>query len=634
MWILLIIAFLSLWLLCVNVFSGRDWRSGFLYAMILFQLILVAATEILSLFDAVTLFGLSAVWLLVIFFVGAMAWRSNRQGKPWRMPIVNWPDRFWLWLVDGMILFILLTTFAVAVAAPPNTADSLVYHLPRMAHWAQNGSVAHFPAGNEFFNSHPPSAEMLMLHFYILFQGDRLINLQGWLAFLTGMLAVGALSQTLGIGKVGQHFAVLFAAAMPVAIAHASSTKNDLAAASWVIVVAWVAFRYLVKTQKSRDLLFLAGAVGLALLTKEYTLVFLAPFGLWFAVRLFKTLKWRPFLLWAAIIVLIVVGLNAGYLIRNLRTYGELADPVAVNHFRVEEHSLPAYVSNVIKNVSLHAQTPWPWSRTWIYQRILTLHDWLGVDPNNPGLTVECDYEVPGFITSEILSGNPLHITLILMAFVVVWVMSSRWKVSGDLIGLSLTALAAFLLFSILFKWQCFGARYHFSFFFLSTPLVAFLISKLDRKGWITGVLGLVMLALAGLWLFSLRPRPIIPWPGMTKPYSVFEDRTRLYYPDAYAYQMFTEMAEVVEASGCKDIGLRLRGSSMEYLYWMALGAPRSDYHFECLVAGTPSAVYEDPDFSPCAVICEDCAATRLTYNDLVLAGDYSFFRLYLRPSE
>lgn len=634
MWIVLLLALASFWLLSINLFYRDDHRLALVVALVLFQTYLVAMTEVLSLLQAVTPLALVTAWGAVVVGVGVWVWIWRRQGKAVIPPKCGWPQSIGLWIVDGIIVFILLVTLVIALAAPPNTADSLVYHMPRLAHWAQDRAVHHFPTGVEHYNSYPPGAEMQMLHFYLLFGGDRLVNLQGWFAFLGAILAAASLSRVIGLGETGAHFSALFVASMPLALAHASSSKNDLAVGFWVIGVVLMAFHFLRAGEARMDLIVLGLALGLGLLTKQSAALFLAPFGLWFVIRLFQQLTLRQFFLWALVLLALVVGLNGGYLIRNWITYQHPVDPVAMSQHRTEAFSLPVLLSNVARNLSSHAQTPWPWTRTWIYDRMIGFHEAIGVDPSDPRTTVNCDYEVPGFITSEVLSGNPLHMSLILVAFLGVGVFSLRRKATGPVLILSLTAAAAFVLFSLFFKWQCFSARYHFPFFFMTAPVVAFLFDRLDRRGWASALMGLAMLALGGLWLFSLRPRPIFPWRGMTQETSIFENRTRLYFPSDMMYETFMDLGPVITESGCEAIGVRLRGSSMEYLYWVALDMPRDSVRISWLVAGTPSAQYRDPDFKPCAVICEDCPQGQTQYDGLPLVWQTPFFDLFLTSPE
>ncbi len=633
MWILLFFAIIGLWFWSLNTLVKDDWRTAFVVGLVIFQSYLVLVTEVLSLFGAVTRLGLSLAWGLLAAGMAVWGWQRVRHGKQLRLPKIHWPNQVSLWVVDGIILLILLVTLVIGLSAPPNTADSLVYHMPRLAHWAQDASVHHFPTGIEYYNSYPPGAEMQMLHFYILSGGDHLVNLQGWLAFLGSMLAAAALSRLLGLGSTGQHFAALFVAAMPVALAHASSSKNDLAVAFWVIVVVLLAFQFLKQGRHKKDLILLGLTAGLAMLTKQAAAIFLAPFALWFAFRLWKSLSLKKFALWSMILVLIVLALNAGYLLRNLQTYGHLVDPLAMSQHRNQAFSFPILMSNLARNLSSHAQTPWPWSRAWIYDRMVGFHDLIGVDIDDPRLTVNGDYEVPGFITSEVVSGNPLHMALILLAFLIVWVLAFWRRMPKSLLVLSLCAFAGFILFSAVFKWQIFSARYHLPFFMLSAPVVAYLVDAIDKQGWLSALIGVIMLGLAGLWLVSLRPRPIIPWKGMTRDFSIFEDRTGLYYPGPMMQNDFENLGQVLRDSGCKDVGIRLRGSSMEYLYWVALDLPETDFRLTWLVAGTPSAQYRDPDFSPCAVICEDCPAEQMAYDDLPLFLETAFFKLFLDSS-
>ena len=64
--------------------------------------------------------------------------------------------------------FLVLTT-------PPNTWDSMAYHLPRAAEWYQRGAVEFLPdAHTERMNAFQPGAEIQVLYTFALARNDLL----------------------------------------------------------------------------------------------------------------------------------------------------------------------------------------------------------------------------------------------------------------------------------------------------------------------------------------------------------------------------------------------------------------------------------------------------------------------------
>jgi hypothetical protein len=97
----------------------------------------------------------------------------------------------------------------------------------------------------------------------------------------------------------------------------------------------------------------------------------------------------------------------------------------------------------------------------------------------------------------------------------------------------------------------------------------------------------------------------------------------------------YLEMAEVIEESGCSNVGILLPGNSAEYPLWAFLGAPRNAPRIEWIDAGITSQ-YTDPDFVPCAVICQVCPEDQTHFNDLprIYRHHPTNFQLFLEVQE
>lgn len=144
-----LVAFLSIFILLINFQPQEDWRRSFQRASILWGTYLVLETEILSLFRWITPAGLAVAWSLPVVGVGIYLLLHIRSGYRIILPTFNlafsWGERL---LLLG-ILFICVVAALVGWLTPPQTWDVLNYHMPRVAHWAQEHSVRHFNTGIE-----------------------------------------------------------------------------------------------------------------------------------------------------------------------------------------------------------------------------------------------------------------------------------------------------------------------------------------------------------------------------------------------------------------------------------------------------------------------------------------------------
>src|SRR6185503_576531 len=128
-----------------------------------------------------------------------------------------WTSHVWLRFgaLDAAIVAIGLGTLAVALVAAPNTWDSMTYHLPRVAHWAANGSVAHYPTSIDRQLWQPPFGEYLVLLAYVALGGDRLANLPGWVAAVGAAIAASEIARLLGRSAFERRLSVFVVATTP-----------------------------------------------------------------------------------------------------------------------------------------------------------------------------------------------------------------------------------------------------------------------------------------------------------------------------------------------------------------------------------------------------------------------------------
>jgi hypothetical protein len=132
-------------LLFVFFLQSFDWREACLFSSTAWGTAVVLITEGLSIFNQLTFSGLTISWLFFDIIAGSILLNKViRAGfKPIRLQFSQL-QRFEYMITAG-ILIIILTTGLIALVAPPNSFDSMNYHMSRIMHWIQDRNVAPFP---------------------------------------------------------------------------------------------------------------------------------------------------------------------------------------------------------------------------------------------------------------------------------------------------------------------------------------------------------------------------------------------------------------------------------------------------------------------------------------------------------
>jgi hypothetical protein len=541
-------------------------------------------TELLSPFHLLEAWPLGLAWLLAV-----AVWMRFRRRDPvaWRFRPVETCLAAIAAAIGGVVAW-------TAILSPPNSADAMAYHLPRVVYWAQSGSVAFFPTPYLNQIMLQPLAEYLMLHTYVLTGGDRLINLIAFAAYAGSIAGVSAVAAAFGLNTRAQAFAALFCATLPNAILQASGAKNDFLLAFWLVCAVYFAAR--------RDAPWLALSAALALATKGTAYLFLPPLLLYAAAVLP-----RRQLAWIAAAICL---LNGPQYARNLQLSGsplgfDSAQADGIFRWRNEHLTWKPAVSNALRHTSEQLgarQVRWNQS---VYDAVVRIHRALALDPQDPDTTWPgARYAPPLNANHEANANNRWHLLLIAAAAVLaVATRNRRWT------RYAAALLAAFLLFCLYLKWQPFLARLELPLFVLGAPLAALLVEKLRHPA-LAVMLSLFLVNNARPALFENWTRPL------KGPHSLLTTaRDDNYFSDMGQWNnraSYLESVDRTARSSCTEVGLDISENQLEYPFQALLRERNPKVRFVHTGVANASARYAAAGAPPpCAALCPDCIANQ-----------------------
>jgi hypothetical protein len=555
------------------------WREAGLFAAVITGGFAVALVEALGLARALTPSVIIAAWSVAA--VGVLVWAFRQKPlvaasleKQIRFPPFSWTV---ILLLAGSVLLAGIALIA-ALIAPPNTWDSMTYHVPRVMHWLQERSVAFFPTGIIRQNWHLPGAEYLLLNVYALAGSDRFLNLLQWGAWLGGAVGASLVTSYLivvplplpraesrrkkkGVASALVPFdlrpvlAALFALTVPMAVLQATSTQTDLVVSFWTMGA--VAFMF--RAQKSghwRDVILAGMSAGIAFLTKGTAFVLL-PFFVWLAWRLFQSQGFRGLLKPLAIVLLLLVfmtGWGTRYL--EARRNGTLGDVAAI--MTLKDYSWPCLVSNAAKQMTSECAVPFRPLMQWCAKGITGLHQAIGMKIDDERTTtgpVE-HMLVPNHVFHEDYAGNFVHMVMIIACCLIALFIRAP-GVRPYAVGV----IAAAALFVVMVRWQPWINRMHVPMFFLGAPLVALVFPR-DR--WVVGGLAIGLLVLASYPLALNMSRPLV---GQSNIFNVPRD-IQYFWNRPDLIQPYRVLSGAILQDGCRDVGLAIGADSWEYPLW------------------------------------------------------------------
>ena len=608
--------------------NGR--RAAIIHAAVLWGVATLAITEALSLSHALTATGLAAAWTLVDLAAAGWLWRRGMTAFIQRAKL----DALETALLAG-ILFLLAGAGAVALIAPPNTTDAMVYHLPRIVNWLHNRGVWFYATHEIRQLQMPPWAEYAMLQFHGLSGGDRFDNLVQWFSLAGSAAGVSLIAGRLGAGRRGQALAAVLCATIPEGLLEASGAKNDYVLAFWLVALVYYLLRF-AQDGGLRNACGIGAALGLACLTKATAFVLAPPLiaSIVVLARAAGQSKSAPSkIVWMrglAVAALLALGVNTPHFIRNYRLFHSVLGippaPSAAFQYTNASFGARPLLSNVLRNLALDAGTPLPPVNRAMESGIIRVLGAVGENANDPRTTWDgTRFHVPPFTLTEATAGNPLHAALILLACAIL-LRRRQAAANRPALLLAIGLIAAFLLFCAVLRWQPWHTRLHLPLFVLWAAVIGTLLADSWSRG-ATAALGMLLLLSAASQVLANQLRPLVggSWNILSTP------RQDLYFadfPDAGDKVHYQDAVQFLESSGCPEIGLDLSQGGNEYPFYALLNDSSGSRSIRNVYVTNQSGVYENPALPrPVCLICPGCVLKRPGWP--VLARQYRLVKLF-----
>lgn len=513
-----------------------------------------------------------------------------------------------------MILIITgMTVLVLALFTVPYNWDSMTYHLPRIAHWAQNQSVSHYASNDVRQLASPVLAEFINLQVYLCSgRRDFLFNMLQAVSYLADAWFVYAISRKIGGNDKFAAFSVFLFMTMPIAFGEALNTQVDLLAALWMLIFVYYYIDLFEKKpilagkETMPEVVSMAMCVSLGYLTKPSVNVGMA---ILLVILFVKCLFDRNKL--SELLKLFLVAFPCVFLpllpewIRNYQTFSALSDP-AVGARQLIGTLQPNYVVvNTIKNIAHNFPNVYLYNSEEIIEKIVSVTALvLRVELNNPTISEDgLEYimkETP--VYGHDTATNPVLVILAVICFVQCASHIRKKRSIGN--KYSMYSMVLFIAFCGVVRWEPYVNRYMLPYLALLCPMVGYQLQEMelwDKKHIVKGFVPIsYFLCFTTLFSLILFHYGKLPEKGAERSTGYFVNDEEMYPEYAWVFSTLKE-------DGCQTLGIKVNVINFEYPMWKF--SKYMAFRIENVLVDNVSAKYEDMTFIPDCVIMDRGAA-------------------------
>lgn len=617
--------------LAVRKWISADWRIAWAFTVLLMGCVCVGIAEIAGAMHQLTRGPVLGAWLAVDATLLLAVVRMHKPtpekiraalretwGKLLPKSTSSAMPAWWNVTLLAIGVVFVLGVGIIAVQCPPNVWDSMTYHVPRVMHWLQQRSLAHYGTNNIRQLESAPGAELQTTTLMLLSGGDWPLNLPEWFALATCAALASLMAERFLLWHFGKTpldprkvrfcglFAALIAMTIPAGLPDAISTQNDLMSTQWLMLLG--VFGLLLAQEPGNRFYAMGAAAAIALGIDNKVTMFInaAPFVAALAVWLLLKSP-RILLTLGVCTAVLVLVVNLPWMTRNERLFhSPLGSQATPKLQELEDHAPGKLAANLLRNLGLYASTPFEPVTDVVHRIFLGLFKVIGEPPQDTGsVWMGTTFYLPpnAEAKNDDGFGGMMTVLPVLLA-AVFFLIKFKWK-SPLLVYLGLV-FAGFALFSFYLKWQPWHPRLHLPFFMMAAPFAGMILGWVWNR-WCVLTAALLLVLNAVLVLYYNFQYPIYLLSDVR-----FQTREERYFcrrPELYPGT--AELATDLVKAGVTNVILKIGPDTWEYPLWACLKNRGFHGTIQHAFIDNESAPLASPDFDVpgTAIVSEDVPA-------------------------
>ena len=357
----------------VSVIEKNKLNLALIYMFLTMFANIVFTFELLSLFSAISQWGVLGVNLFILILAFIFWYKSGRPSFKFNIR----PDLkvfFNALIKDKYLLVLFLSSFFMCIVSlwlisfmPVVNPDAEGYHVLRSLFWISNGNLNHFDIADARCLDFPINSEILYAWILLFVKKGVWFGIFPFCGFVLSMVSLFGVLSNIGISVRKKLWVLFITASLSSVIVQISGTETDIIISGLVLSSMYLYWNSL-KSNKKLLIYFSSLAYALAIGTKTPAIMLIPGIGIWMiAMSLYYKKKdfYRPLLVFIVFSIINFLLFGAYNYILNFLSYGNIAGSAALLVVHQNHHGLKSVPADFIKYIFMFFDfTGFTWNQT------------------------------------------------------------------------------------------------------------------------------------------------------------------------------------------------------------------------------------------------------------------------------